>query len=450
MSMARALASGLVLLLGFVPHGLGAQKKLKIIEYLVRGPSGGGPVSHEDMTKAVNDLGANMLSLNMIKGPDQLQELENILKTTTIDIRAAIGTGNNRLGKTQKDWAKYFAELSRAYPRLKMYRVDDLIPDKHPWFAPDEMKEILAVKNRINPNLKFVPTLYYDVRNGMQFWEEGNPYKQIFECAGFAYWAAYGPRKRDVDLAELEGYIARARQIVHPTPFISGIYPLRYGRCVKPGGPLRELFHEPETLRRMLELSLEGGDGVSLWGMPVWMCDTNSHFRRAEYQPMQNDDAGFDFKLGIARGGCHMGWYHAVTAKIPLPNEPDRRKTLAVSFSVRDNREKSDYTYKYFIKQCVVNDEVVWEANVQDDGTETVRVATSTDLPEGRFATVSIRLLGRLRGNEGASLYVKDIDVKIDDKPAAPDFAFNSGIVHLDKWMEMYNIVKTVFRKYGG
>ena len=156
----------------------------------------------------------------------------------------------------------------------------------------------------------------------------------------------------------------------------------------------------------------------------------------------KNDDAAFDFKLGL-RQHTVMGWYQEVATDISLPLTISEAK---LSFKIKDNRRpKEEYAQKFAHKQILVDDPRSVGKRIST-ATARRRTSVSQDLTQqlaGRkHARISIRMQAKARAFAGDSVYVGDISLTVNGKPVETAFHFQSGIRDFNKWVATYQAVK--------
>ena len=138
--------------------------------------------------------------------------------------------------------------------------------------SPERLREVLDAVAKINPNLKFRPC-FYPPRD-LKYFMDGNAYDSLLSRGGanMWFWPSYGTEV--MRLSDLNNNLTWADQEIHPTPFITGIYPIRLAQLyqMQDAWPEDSLFHQPDTLRKMLNMSLERSDGVILWhNTPIYL-----------------------------------------------------------------------------------------------------------------------------------------------------------------------------------
>ena len=418
--------------------------------YPIREDARNGNVNAEKTVQALKDIGANTLVffLGNEERYNNFISFLNQTKDSDIKIWAGLpprcedwyGSPCYPYGGDYEAWAEFFANLSLEYPQLEAFTIDDFhAEDLFPRFTPEYVEKFMNAKNRINPNLKFIPTLYYDVYDEMKYFRDDSPYKPILKDGTFMwYWASYG--YSEANLTELENYIDEATATIHPVPFITGIYPIRYAKTVD------QIFYPPNFVREMTELALQNSDGVGLFQVPLYVYDLDFFYNATIFKQLPNDDPAFEYRLGLPSGpwGTYHGWYQGITQQISLP---ENLENASISFEIRDNRDASG-SRGYHVKQLLVNDKVVWEADVCADGTEVIKINEDlTPYLSGDKANITIRLFDkRAVGWYEVNIYIRNITIYINNTLIPNNFTFKSGIENISKYIEVYNTVGQLFK----
>lgn len=376
----------------------------------------------KETEEAVYNLNAD--AITYIMSYFGYENLENFLNETKLEVWCVLDpVGNEPFGNDFEAWAEYFANISLKYPNLKAFTIDDLHPYQPPFFTPGYIKRIMQAKNRINPNLRFIPTLYFDSGDELKFFR--NRYKEVFTDGTFMwYWASYWGTP---DLKELENYVKEAKELVN-VPVIVGIYPIA-----------RNKFYNTTFLKEMLETAMQL-DGIALFMLPLWAYDVNHLYNRTIFKQLQNDDKDFDYKLGLPPGTwwTMKGWYQAIYTTLD-----GCRGNVTISFKMRDTQPDVEENRSYYFKQLLVNNNVIMEGDVAEDGVETAEIRES--IPCADNLNISIRLFGKKEAlGCGIDVYVGDIKIFVDGNEVGCKWKFKSGIEDIEKYVDVYEAVKEV------
>ena len=340
---------------------------------------------------AMDDLGATTLSkvVKDDRGYDGLVQLLKLTKDTRIKVWAMLPW--NCMGKLTRDrnpetacqtWATHLAELSLEHPHFTAMRLDDLAPtvDNRSLVTPAWFDGILAAKNKINPDFRVIPVMYYEVRKEMEQCLPGNEFHGVFKDGiTFPYWASFRGAQY-VDLGKLESLVETADTKIHPIPFITTIYPLAGGALDKSRDP-KDYFHSPAVLKQMIETATEKSDGLGLFWFPLYTYDTDHLLEATIFQPQDNDDASYDHKLTNSGKSMLTSWFQAIKEQVPAGE-------VKLTFDARDSRTTAECGWLF--KQALIDGKVVWSKDVCKDGKE--RETVSVKATTSQAAQVVIRI----------------------------------------------------------
>lgn len=394
---------------------------------------------------AMDDLGATALSkvVKDDRGYDGLVSLLKLTKDTRIKVWAMLGW--NCMGKLTRDrnpetacqtWATHLAELSLEYPQLDAMRLDDLAPtlDSRSLVTPAWFEGILAAKNKVNPDFRVIPVMYYEVRKEMDQCLPGSEFHGVFKDGiTFPYWASFRGADQ-VDLGRLKSLVNTADTKIHPIPFVTTLYPLAGGALDKSRDP-NDNFHDPAVLKQMIETATAKSDGLGLFWFPLYAYDTAHLLEATMFQRQESDDASYDYKFTSSSKSVLTSWYQAIKQKVPAGK-------LHVTFDARDSRTTSECGWLF--KQALIGGKVVWSKDVCKDGKEreTVSVEATTIQP----SEVVVRLFAAKANHMGLHMYLTTPVVTVDGTKVAPKWSFDSNLANLHDYKQMYNTVKAVLK----
>ena len=147
-------------------------------------------------------------------------------------------------------WMQTLARLSLRYPNLRGVNIDDYLSSiSVKTFTPQYTCRLYEAKQKINPALKFMPTLYFVDRSRM---------RQFGRCMDGAWLWWTNLERGDAVAAWLEG----ARAIAGPAfPIYEGVY----GRWTS--------WHHQDpkvnVFRETLESSCRDSAGAMIWQLPL-------------------------------------------------------------------------------------------------------------------------------------------------------------------------------------
>lgn len=404
--------------------------------------------------QAINDLGATALYLP-IGTSGQYSKLISFLENSQeTDIKVWVRAHHSCMqepppykGEFRGDctnWITHLAELSKTYPNLEAVHFDDLHPLRHPDIAtPALIENVNAIKNRINPALKFVPALYYDSSDELQFFRPENPFEGLMkDGASMWYSASYGSRKRVTDTAALQAYVDEAKTLIPPGLHMTGIYVRRDG-ALNDTGDLDTLFHDPAELEKMLDIAYSGSDGICLFNFPLHVYDTDYLLESTIFEQQPSDLAAYEHKLTTSQRGTYASWFQEIKTSVPV----QQGDSINVKLKIKDTAFAGDTGYVY--KQLIVDGEVAWQVDVRTDGTEE-QIVERTVQARGAVAEISVRLLSKKPNWINASLYLDNPAVSIGGKPTSAQWQFNSTLSKLREFRQIYDIAKRVIHGVAG
>ncbi len=352
-------------------------------------------------------------------------------------------------------WSEKFATMSLDHPNLFAWTmVDFLSSPNQDWNSPETITEATAAKNAINPDIKFLPELYFDahlVGGELAYFEEGNPYDTaLSDGAELFLWQSY--TKDQVDLDQFDADLTRAQSIVPPAYWLAGAYAIR-GGWRGYSSTLDEIFYPNDFLSTMFQDARDKAPGLIVYALDGPLLAYYDPQKLLADQDMfgqkSNDDPNFQYKLSSGVRAV-MGWYQEVKTTVSLPTGTSH---ASVKVRVRDNRDTNS-GYKYFgWKQLVVNDQVLWEKSIYLDGQEEETIAE--DIPDDILSsgslTVGVRMLSKGSSLAKDSVYVGDLSLSVNDGPYLPlnNLKIESSVKDLVKWIATYQTIKSILTQQG-
>lgn len=156
-------------------------------------------------------------------------------------------------GHDYERWAEEIANLSVREPNLVAWGMDDFSHNEE-FFTRDRMERILATASAINPELAFVPTVYY--RKAMQR-QYVRQYRGLFDAVLFPYRAESSGSKNLQDAERVQGEIADLReQFGDRVPIVLDVYASRHSQMGD---------STPEYVEQVMQAGRRHADGVMVF-----------------------------------------------------------------------------------------------------------------------------------------------------------------------------------------
>lgn len=226
------------------------------------------------------DQQAEMLKINTVTYENTVNggfyNLENFLNQTKLYVWPDLNTPPSDSQQTPyyhdyEKWAEAFANLSLVHPNLDGFLINDIHPDVNTFFTPAYLKRILQAKNRINPNLRMLPVLYYDYvsYDELKYFTPGNIYKPVLSVDGTTiwYWRSYSPNSIDMD--QFSRYLRDSEKYIHPAPYVVGLYPIANV------GEDSQMYHTKTDIYNMIVAADRNSEGIILYDVP-WTASTKA------------------------------------------------------------------------------------------------------------------------------------------------------------------------------
>jgi len=337
------------------------------------------------------------------------------------------------------NWIRHLAELSLTYPNLEAVVFDDLHPDMYPnEVTPQFIQGLIEEKNRINPQFKFIPTLYYDAGDELQFFQSGNRFEGSFkDGASLWYWASFGGSGA-ISQSQLDNYISQANEVVPPERFMTGVYTLKEGEYAETGNP-DDLFYPYSELKGMIESAKSGSNGVGLFDPPLHLYDLNYYFSSTMFQQQANDDPAYDYMLSNSNKGTFISWYQAITAKVPVA----KGSRIDVQFDARDTAGSTETSYLF--KKIVANGKDILAVDACADGSARTPYSASF-VAETTTAEIKIMLYSKNSNWIGASMYIDNPKILVNGVDAKAVWRFESNMTRFSENIATYKAIKDALR----
>ena len=351
-------------------------------------------------------------------------------------------------------WASYFANLSLTHPNLQAMVIDDYDPSPYDASAHGYALQIMQAKNRVNPNFKILPCLYYD--NQLKYFNPGDTYYSLnnplvspfTDGVSMFYWGSW--TKSEPVVSTFNSYLDQASTFTH-VPFYTGFYPISY----EPALDERTRFSSAADIQALITAAASKSDGVSVYYVPLWINDIVRFQSSATiFKQVANDDPAFSYRLSLYPQWQETawGWFQGVTQTSTIPANAT---TSSISFKIRDTQEVNPNVTGVHFKQLLVNDQIVWEADVASDGSDTTTI--TKDIASYLAGQQSANITIRLYDKKGTSfnpidVYVGNITLFINGNAVSNNWAFSSGIdsFMLQRYRTTFNAVSAAMGAIGG
>ncbi|GAA5152054.1 MULTISPECIES: hypothetical protein [Amycolatopsis] len=310
-------------------------------------------------------------------------------------------------------WAQEIATLSKQYPALKGYAIDDFNHNLD-LFTPDYVRQMQDTAKSINPDLVFLPQVYN-------------------QTVTTAFVDSYGPIIDGLILAYRDDPYRNTQR----TDTLRGQLDAASANLARYGKPLVLMNYtsnlsgtpfppNPDYVRTTTEIGAEYVAAGKLGGtvtyiLPLnpaddWRNDNHAHGgvgRLSLFVPMATP----------TRPGDEASASQVVQVD---PNAPDYR----ITFRQDDTYYNGGAATGYQFKQLLVDGQPVWEADVATDdlGYTDVQVDLSAQLRGKTSATLTFRLLER---KAVTNFWV---DARVDDIEAIGFTVTNPGFESRDGW----------------
>lgn len=224
-----------------------------------------------DIGKLINelkDLNANTYNWLIWRGEkdwDDLQLFLPVAKKNKIDVWITLVPYSESKPKTnwssepfQTDyvkWAEEIAKLSLVYPNLTALSIDDFVGWNMQFYTPEYTAEFVNVMRNINPQLAFVPCIYYNSTKITDY----SDYLPYFDGILFPYKAESSGKENLSRSDLLVNEIGWMRTKFKGLPLIIDIYSSAHSKAGS---------STPSYVSEMIQLSKKHGDGLLIYTHP--------------------------------------------------------------------------------------------------------------------------------------------------------------------------------------
>ncbi len=241
--------------------------------------------------RLIRDFGFQCAAFPIQAGPPNdwpnFQKLLQAAQTANIDLWAILippteGGDSHPYDTDYVKWFQVLAELSLKYPHLRGVNIDDLLVDYNPkTFTHEYLCQIYQAKQKINPNLLDVPTVY-DLDRGEA--------DRLGGCVD-GVWLWWMNLERGMGLAS---FLENARVVVGKRfPVYGGVYAAGTS-WHKEGGPSVRAFMSS------LEAACRYSNGVVIWQLSL---DPNNPLLQIAKSYVPGGSAALAGKCGQAEDG---------------------------------------------------------------------------------------------------------------------------------------------------
>ena len=218
-----------------------------------------GITDTDELMRQLEANGANTYSYLLrdpVAGFEELKTILPVAKENGIKVWVTIAPPSGLSPEVRNDmayidyigWGRRFAQLSLEHDNLEAWNIDNVLID-HQFFTPGYLEEITGAAKGINPNLKFIPVIYYQNVQSAYF-DDRSVY---FDGVQF-YFTYFPPGDTDLSevllpqLAELEGKFTK--------PVILGIYASPWSL---------DYPTSPAYVEQLLKIALQHTDGAMIY-----------------------------------------------------------------------------------------------------------------------------------------------------------------------------------------
>jgi hypothetical protein len=412
---------------------------------LIQSDGRNGNVDVQRTVDAFHDMGATAFYIHFDSG-NNYEKLNSYLeKFKNTDIKTWV-VMNGQCWDVQpypKDCKTHMRELAKVslnYPNFEAVTLDDYhVADSNPPILPETIRELIAIKDSVNPEFKFIPTLYSDVWNinnwgEIKYFMEGNAYDGVFkDGTTMWYWSSF--TKTGPTMTDFKARVDKCNEEIPPFKFITGLYAFRTGKYTSTMN-LDDQFHDPQLLYDLTKYGKENSDGFGLFYPPIYMYDTDFFMKSTMFQQQTNDDSSYDYMVSSPKS-TFISWYQGMKTTVDGGN-------VRVQFDMKDSRSdggcESSKLYNYQYKQLVINDEVVWESDICNDSNVKFSIDKSVSV-DGK-ADISIRLFSKRDNHINTKVYIDNPRVYVNGNLVSSEWKFDSNLSRFDDYLATYNAIK--------
>lgn len=415
-------------------------------EHFVNNDGKAGGINVEKTAAAMHDVGITGFTAFVRSGSELEEVIAKLEMFKDTDIKTwAVSSGLCKvISMTCPELSEELAKLSLEYPNLQVYLLDDYHPlDQKKIDAgltPEHIESVIDAKNAYNPELRAIPTLY--MHDEIEVFAAGSIWEHAFrDGTTMWYWDTWkGGSNPSFDV--FKGYVDQCNQEVSPVPWIAGFYTLHVGE-LKQTGVVDNLFHDSQMIYDMARYAHEQSQGVALFSFPLFVYDLDGFMQATVFQPSTNDDPAFDYLLE-SKHGVLASWFQSIQTTVPVGGT----KNVRVRFDMKDTRTDQADLEGYEFKQLLVNGDVVWESDIAKNGTSRFSVDKTVSV-SGANAKIEIRQYAKEINTLFTRVYVDNPQVTVNGSSVATSWAFDSGMTHLQRYVDTYNAVKHGLKGLG-
>jgi hypothetical protein len=289
---------------------------------------------------------------------------------------AAIGTKDpNPFGTDYVHWAKVIAQLSLQYSHLKGWAIDDF-NENIDTFTPSYVKKMVLAAHKINPQLSFLPVVYYFAASCPCFHRK---YSAYIDGIIFPYLGFY-------NLKRLPKQLDAITKLWRSQSVVLMVYATKHSMSLNPPSA--------DYVRKALQIGFSYNTNGKLGGVMTYKLNKQPHeISCKNYSHLLK--FGLEYRVPTKKGD-----YVKASQKITLDL---KAKSYQISFWQRDDRKPSN-PRGYHMKQFLVDGRVVWQKDVAEDASKkTYKV--SLDLTKYLKGKSNATIAFRLYEKKGVSSY---------------------------------------------
>lgn len=310
-------------------------------------------------------------------------------------------------------WATEIAKLSLTYPNVRSWGIDDFLAGANgELFTKEYLGQVRAAQQAVNPRLKWYVTLYsWDITPTTADKIKGSLDGVIYPYTGYL--------NNTIDPTWLEPRLDASLDVLRPAGL--GLVLLAYTGRFLDGMIHPDERYVADVLRRATPYLQDGRlEGVIAYGAPL----------RTDLQQPSWDYWGHDGngRLSLSVGNFTAttdGSFAAASQQMIVTGNGAR----SITFRHRDPDEGGLRGYQF--KQLLVDDQVIWQSDVEDDPKE-AWLTTTVDLTAALRGKTSATVTFRLFHQRGVGWW--PLDWSIDDVTGRGVAVRNGGFEQDRDW----------------
>jgi hypothetical protein len=221
-----------------------------------------GRIDVERLADEIEAVGANTYNFLIKRGEHDWEDLQAFLPLArergirvwvTVTCPSKQKRTSLPYGHDYERWAQEIASLSVREPNLVAWGMDDFSHNEE-FFSREKLKGILATAHAINPELAFVPTIYYRKATRGAYVRQ---YRGLFDAVLFPYRAESSGQGNLDDATRVREEIAEIReQFGDGVPIVLDVYASRHSKMGD---------STPEYVGQVMQAGRRHADGVMVF-----------------------------------------------------------------------------------------------------------------------------------------------------------------------------------------